>query len=105
MLVWWRKLQPAHTVDRTVAGDLHGQFYDLVTLVKKAGPPTSTQYLFLGDYVDRGCFSCEIVFYLFACKIAHPTSFWMLRGNHESRTLTNHYNFKRECMPLVACPP
>ena len=80
-----------------VVGDLHGQFYDLVTLMKKAGSPTNTQFLFLGDYVDRGCFSCEVVFFLFACKIAHPKSFWMLRGNHESRTLTNHYNFKREC--------
>lgn len=52
-----------------IVGDLHGQFYDLVHMLEKAGDPSEINYLFLGDYVDRGIFGMEVVFTLLAIKV------------------------------------
>jgi len=81
----------------TICGDIHGQFFDLCNLLDAIGDPKDSQYLFLGDYVDRGDFSTEVLFLLLSIMLSFPKSFFMLRGNHESRLLTGNFNFKREC--------
>ncbi|RLV90189.1 Serine/threonine-protein phosphatase PP-Z1 [Spathaspora sp. JA1] len=80
-----------------VVGDVHGQYGDLIRIFTKCGFPPSTNYLFLGDYVDRGKQSLETILLLLCYKIKYPENFFILRGNHECANVTRVYGFYDEC--------
>ncbi|CUM64576.1 uncharacterized protein PRCAT00002183001 [Priceomyces carsonii] len=80
-----------------VVGDVHGQYGDLIRIFTKCGFPPLTNYLFLGDYVDRGKQSLETILLLLCYKIKYPENFFVLRGNHECANVTRVYGFYDEC--------
>ncbi|KAF7067483.1 hypothetical protein CFC21_073373 [Triticum aestivum] len=87
-----------------IFGDLHGQFGDLMRLFDEYGSPSTAgdiayiDYLFLGDYVDRGQHSLETMSLLLALKVEYPQNVHLIRGNHEAADINALFGFRIECI-------
>ena len=87
-----------------VFGDIHGQYIDLMRFFDLWGTPDengdieSYDYLFLGNYVDRGNHSLETICLLMALKIKFPDKIHLLRGNHEDKWINNAFGFARNAV-------
>ena len=90
---------PSESVRYFVAesGDIHGQYSDLLKVFEYGGWPGESNYLFIGDYVDRGKNSIECIMLLLCYKIKFPENFFVLRGNHENSSINRIYGFYDEC--------
>ncbi|KAI8338722.1 hypothetical protein BC941DRAFT_423716, partial [Chlamydoabsidia padenii] len=80
-----------------ICGDIHGQYYDLLRLFEYGGFPPNSNYLFLGDYGDRGKQSLETICLPLTYKIKYLENFFILRGNHEYASINRIYGFYYEC--------
>lgn len=83
-----------------VIGDLHGNFHDLLRIWSQVHDHYEKQFLFLGDYVDRGQYSIEIITLLLALRVQYPKQFHLLRGNHEFSKVNANYGFKADMIEI-----
>eukprot|EP00929_Paragymnodinium_shiwhaense_P062368 TRINITY_DN3113_c0_g2_i1.p1 TRINITY_DN3113_c0_g2~~TRINITY_DN3113_c0_g2_i1.p1 ORF type:complete len:725 (-),score=230.31 TRINITY_DN3113_c0_g2_i1:137-2311(-) len=82
----------------TIFGDIHGQYFDFVNMMKSAGVPSADRpFIFNGDFVDRGSWSIEVLLSLIALKLRTPDSVFFNRGNHEMLETNIIYGFAGEC--------
>lgn len=89
---------PNITSPVSVCGDIHGQLFDLVGIFKIEGVPKDTKFIFLGDYVDRGEYSTECIFLLLIYKILYPNNIYLVRGNHEQKSVCKSYGLYHEVL-------
>ena len=88
-----------HKSKITVVGDIHGQFSDLLKLLKINGwPNENNPYIFNGDFVDRGAYGCEVLLLILLLKICWPQHVLLNRGNHEVLWVSSQYGFSEECL-------
>ena len=80
-----------------VCGDIHGDVDDLIRVFEMKGCPPKTKYIFMGDYIDRGNYSIEVLMILFSLKVMYKNSIYLLRGNHECDSMATGYGFKNDC--------
>lgn len=80
-----------------VVGDLHGDIETLIRIFERMGYPPTSNYLFLGDFIDRGHYSIEVMTLLLSLKVLFPQSIYLLRGNHETRNISKSHGFYAEC--------
>lgn len=83
-----------------IVGDLHGNIFDLVRIISKYGYPLTTEYIFLGDYIDRGQFSLETLVFVLLLKFRFPRKVHVLRGNHEFPSKEGPGTFKCELQDM-----
>ncbi|VDK64911.1 unnamed protein product, partial [Gongylonema pulchrum] len=85
------------SVPINICGDIHGQYVDLLRIFHQCGRPPYERFLFMGDYVDRGPNSLEVICLLLLLKVRFPAKIFLLRGNHECSMVNQTYGFLDEC--------
>lgn len=95
------KTKTQESSEFVIVGDIHGNLNSLARILTVKGYPPKTRYLFLGDYVDRGENSCEVMVLLYSLKCLFPNDIFLIRGNHEFKDMTDNYGFKYECFKRI----
>jgi len=95
-----KPIQPfQHATRLTIVGDTHGQFFDLLNILKNNGMPNENNpYIFNGDFVDRGAYGCEVLLMILMLKTIWPEYVLLNRGNHECQWVSSSYGFSEECI-------
>ncbi|KAK6056146.1 phosphoprotein phosphatase 1 [Cooperia oncophora] len=92
------------TAPVNICGDIHGQLSDLLRIFNMIGWPPTVNYLFLGDYIDRGQWSLETILLLFSLKLKFPDNFLLIRGNHETPIVNRIYGFYEDLVRRFGTP-